>query len=349
MAVSKQLQKKAAEKQRVNELKQVSVIIPVYNCAPYLEKCFQSVIAQSYKNIEIIVINDGSTDRSGEIIKKYADKNANILVIEQENLGVSAARNKGIERAGGQYLLFLDGDDYIGEKYVEALVKAAEEYQSDVVICGFTMVDETGRKIQKVVPEGYERERQEEWAYRLSSVWSHLYRKSVWMDTRIRFPEGVRGEDLPITLFFNYACRNIVMLPEAEYYYVQHSDSAMGTFRGLKSFRLPIESINEVLEKLCNIEEHNSYEFLEYGVLKAFAMFLFDLGRGADWQLIRQICRDTENTIQKFFPKYIKNKKYRWNSHSNMPLAVKGAVWLLARLMQFHMLKPFMWIYCRLT
>lgn len=333
----------------MNELGLVSVIIPVYNCGIYLEKCLQSVTAQSYKNIEIIVINDGSTDDSGDIIRKYADSCSNLLAIEQANMGVSEARNKGVDKAQGEYILFVDGDDYIGTDYVSSLVEAAENNASDLVICGCTMVDNAGGEIQRIVPDGYERGTQEEWAYRLSSVCSRLYRKKAWTDAGIQFAIGVRGEDLPIALFFNYTCRSIVVIPEASYYYVQHSDSAMGNFRGLQSFKLPMGAMRETLEKIYNIDQHNSHEFLEYGVLKALAMFLFDLGRGADWQVIKQLCQDSGDIIHKFFPEYRKNPLYRWNSHINMPFTVKGAVWLLVCLMRLHILKPFMWIYCKLT
>lgn len=332
----------------MNESGLVSVIIPVYNCGIYLEKCLQSVVTQSYKNIEIIVINDGSTDGSGDIIRKYADSYSNLLVIEQANMGVSAARNKGVDKARGEYILFVDGDDYIGTDYVNSLVGAAEKHVCDLVICGCTMVDNAGREIQRIVPDCYESGTREEWAYRLSSVCSRLYRKKTWTDAGIQFAIGVRGEDIPIALFFNYACSNIVVIPEASYYYVQHSDSAMGNFRGLQSFKLPMGAICETLKKLCGIEEHNSHEFLEYGVLKALAMFLFDLGRGADWQVIKELCQDSEDIIHKFFPEYKKNPLFRWNSRINMPFAVKGAVWLLVCLMRLHMLKPFMWIYCKL-
>lgn len=329
----------------------VSVIIPVYNCEAYLDKCLQSVVTQSYKNIEIIIVNDGSTDSSSDIIRRYADSYSNVLSVEQANMGVSEARNRGIDRAQGEFILFLDGDDYIGADYVSSLVEAAENYACDLVICGCTMVDTAGREIQRIVPDGYERGTREEWAYRLSSVCSHLYRRKAWMDAGIQFAIGVRGEDLPIALFFNYTCRNILAIPEASYYYVQHSDSAMGSSRGLQNFKLPIEAICEILEKLqsISIEEYNSHEFLEYGVLKALAMFLFDLGRGASWPTIKELCQDSEDIIHKFFPEYKKNQKCRWNSHIRMPFAVKGAVWLLVRLLQLHMLKPFMWIYCKLT
>lgn len=327
----------------------VSVIIPVYNCEKYLEKCLSSVIAQVYNRLEIIVINDGSTDNSGKIIRRYADRYANILVIDQKNSGVSVARNNGIEKASGEYLLFLDGDDYIGESYIKNLIEAAQKNASDLVICGCTMVDITGKVLMELSPGTYKRGEQEEWAYRLSSACSHLYKSQIWINSGIKFAKGVRGEDIPIDLYFNYICSNIVIVPERGYYYVQHEDSAMGAARGLQNFPLPLEAICEVLDKLSDVKEANSHEFLEYGVFKVLAMFLFDLGRGANWQVIRELCYETESIVSQYFPNYRRNEKFRWNSHINMPYPVKGATWLLVKLLRLHLLIPFMWIYCRVT
>lgn len=290
--------------QRVEKSGLVSIIIPVYNCEKYLDKCLGSVIAQSYRKLEIIVINDGSKDNSGQIIQEYADNYANILPINQTNSGVSAARNNGIEKASGEYLLFVDGDDYLEAEYVKKLVEAAQKNASDLVICGCTMVDQEGKVIRELIPEKYKKGEQEEWAYRLSSVCSHLYRRKVWIESGIKFAEGVRGEDIPVDLYFNYTCNNIVVISEGGYYYVQHKDSAMGAAHGLQNFQLPLKAIREVLDRICDMKEGNSHEFLEYGVLKALAMFLFDLGRGASWQVVRELCLETENIVFEYFPDY---------------------------------------------
>lgn len=137
----------------------VSIIIPVYNCEKYLDKCLSSVIAQSYQKLEIIVINDGSNDNSGKMIQEYADNYANILPINQANSGVSAARNNGIEKASGEYLLFVDGDDYLETEYIKKLVEAAQRNASDLVICGCTMVDSEGKVIRELIPEKYKKRR----------------------------------------------------------------------------------------------------------------------------------------------------------------------------------------------
>ena len=118
----------------------VSIIIPVYNTEKYLSKCLESVINQTYKNLEIILINDGSTDKSKEICESFAKKDKRIQILNKENSGVSSARNHGMRLAKGQYIAFIDGDDYAEENYIEELLKNLKQTESDCVLCGYNRV-----------------------------------------------------------------------------------------------------------------------------------------------------------------------------------------------------------------
>ena len=120
----------------------ISVIIPVYNIEKYLKCCVDSVIGQSYKDIEIILVDDGSTDNSGRICDEYAVQDTRVRVVHRENGGLSAARNTGIECATGEYLFFLDGDDAICAKTLELLLHTLEKDDCDLVFCGRSFVDE---------------------------------------------------------------------------------------------------------------------------------------------------------------------------------------------------------------
>ena len=126
---------------------EVSVIIPVYNSEKYVEKCICSVMAQTLPELEIIIINDGSIDESGKILRKLAQKDSRIILLDQENKGVAAARNLGVEKATGKYLTFVDGDDYLQEDYIELMYNLAEKETLDMVICGLTYVDEGGKEL----------------------------------------------------------------------------------------------------------------------------------------------------------------------------------------------------------
>ena len=124
----------------LNKNPKVSIIIPVYNIAPYLERCLESVKCQTYKDLQIIIIDDGSTDQTGLIADSFAEKDKRFHVIHKENRGVSAARKTGLEQAVGEYTGFVDGDDYIEPEMYEKLVGLAVEYDADIAHCGYQMV-----------------------------------------------------------------------------------------------------------------------------------------------------------------------------------------------------------------
>ena len=113
----------------------VSVIVPIYKVEKYLNKCVDSIINQSYKNLEIILVDDGSPDKCGEICDKYAEKDSRVKVIHKENGGLSDARNAGIDIAKGDYLLFVDSDDWITSNICEVLIKNANDNLSDIIAC----------------------------------------------------------------------------------------------------------------------------------------------------------------------------------------------------------------------
>lgn len=320
--------------------KTVSIIIPVYNCEKYVKKCLESVLGQTYKNIEIIVIDDGSTDRSLDVINRIAQGKANVKVIHQENQGVSVARNRGLENAIGEYISFLDGDDYFGESYIEGLINAAEPNNSDLVICGYQKVDTKGKPLYKVVPKQYKPHEHEEWAYRITAPWSRLYRKEVWDKYHIIYEIGVRAEDVPISLFFNKVCKNIVTIPVAEYYYVQHSESITHNFRGLRNLKLPYVSIELMLDRTEQISGGNSREFLELGVMRFLTQCIFDLGRGAAKEQLHELCDFTGKIMARYFPNYWKNKKSSIWSDLDIPFINKVEVKLFMLLLKLHLLYP---------
>lgn len=130
----------------------ISVIVPIYNVEQYLEKCIESIISQTYKNLQIILIDDGSNDKSGKICNKYAEKDKRIVVIHKENAGVSEARNTGLDNAKGEWITFVDADDWIEEEYCQRLYNLVIETNSDVALCGYNRV--VGTKKEKINYDG---------------------------------------------------------------------------------------------------------------------------------------------------------------------------------------------------
>ena len=254
----------------------VTIIVPAFNSEKYIEKCLNSILRQTYQNLEVIVVDDGSTDGTAGIIRGIAGRDHRIRLLCEENRGTSAARNYGLEEATGEYLTFVDSDDYIARDYVERLQKRCESTEADMVICGLCYVGENGRILKRIVPDYYQRGVHEEWTFRISAACSHFYRRQIWEKYHVRFAVGERGEDMPVALFFSAMCRKIEVLPFAGYAYVQHADSAMGKFRGLKTWNLPLRSLEESIKKAEKIGIVNDREFFELFVMRILGTCFFE-------------------------------------------------------------------------
>ena len=214
----------------------ISVIIPVYNVEKYLIKCIESVIHQTYKNLEIILIDDGSTDSSGHICDEYAKSDSRIIAIHREIGGLSAARNTGIEKANGEYILFVDSDDYIDCGMIEFLVSLAKENNTNMSVCGFNYTDGNDKiwcqenlsfSCSILTCEEY-------WEYFYSdtrvfyvTMWAKLFRRTLWNE--IRFPEGKLHEDEFVIHSIIEQCDNISVSKKPFYFYVQRPKSIVNT------------------------------------------------------------------------------------------------------------------------
>lgn len=200
----------------------VSIIVPVYNVEAFLDECVRSVLAQTYENIEIVLIDDGAKDNSGKMCDDYALKDDRIVVIHKENGGLSSARNAGIEKATGDYLMFVDSDDVISPSMVEMMVSKALEYDTDIVSSRITEnrdLLETG-DIQKVrVFDVYEALKDIFYdGLILTSASGKLYSKDLWKS--IRFPVGMLFEDYATIYKVIMASKGkVVSVPVFNYYY----------------------------------------------------------------------------------------------------------------------------------
>lgn len=318
----------------------VSVIVPVYNNEAYVEKCIRSIMEQSYQNLEILVINDGSKDHSFEILTKLVEEDTRIKLFDQENAGVAAARNRGLEHATGEYVTFIDGDDYVGRNYISNLCEKAESQALEMVICGLKFVDEKECILRTVIPGKYRRFEHEEWTFRISAVCSHFYRRELWEKHQIRFFSGERGEDMPISLFFSAVCDKIGILQEAEYYYVQHSSSAMHNFKGLKNYSLPYRALEESLQKIKETGIVNSLEFYELFVLRILSTCFFDLARGCNRDKMKELCAYIIRILEEYFPDYYKNPITAFSAEIDVPITQKAAVKLLILLVRTRLIYP---------
>lgn len=211
----------------------ISVIIPVYNTEKFLERCLNSVIKQTLKEIEIIVVNDGSRDNSLEIIKKFKEEDNRIVLLNEQNGGSSFARNKGLETAKGKYFYFIDSDDYLEEDTMfEELYNKCENDNLDIVV--FDYYNDFGNRkeyIKNIEISDNILINKEEYIKDLIngkwgiSIWGKLIKKELFKDKKIIFPENIfMGEDLLTSLKLVFFSKKIGKVNKAFYNYVQHEN-----------------------------------------------------------------------------------------------------------------------------
>lgn len=213
--------------------KLISVIIPVFRVEKYLERCIDSVVSQTYKNLEIILVDDGSPDMCGEICDAYAKKDNRIKVIHQENKGLCGARNAGLRVAKGDFIGFVDSDDYVSEDMYEYLASKLTSYSADIVSCRYFRV---GREYDGYCEKGeYDvtltgreavRELIENFVLR-SLFWNKLFRREILEG--FSFPEGRTFEGTLTMHKLFLKCRKVIMLSEPKYYYLDNSESIVNT------------------------------------------------------------------------------------------------------------------------
>ncbi len=211
----------------------VSVIVPVFQVKDYLEKCILSILTQTYRNLEIILVDDGSTDGSEIICDQFALRDERIRVLHKENQGLSSARNTGLDYATGEYIAFVDSDDWIDERYIHQMYEVCKKYECDICQCGFfdAVCDDIFYKDHGGYPSIYS---PIEFAYAEFSLlswdcivcWNKLYRASLFKN--IRFPVGRIHEDEYVTYMLTYNANKIAVLPTRLYYYRRRNDSIVG-------------------------------------------------------------------------------------------------------------------------
>lgn len=231
----------------------ITVIVAVYNVEKYLNKCIESIISQTYHNLEIILVDDGSTDDSGKIIDNYAQNDKRIVPLHKENGGQGEARNFALDIAKGEYISFVDGDDYLAEDYIEYLYQLKQKYDADISACTFKKIYRDDEELDDINDEicvlnTYEA--LEELLYQrrvIPGPVCKLYRKELF--NNVRYPKGIYYEDLAVIYKLLEKCNNLIIGTKQKYYYVQRTNSTMrGTFNLKKLHRLLVA--NEMKEYL---------------------------------------------------------------------------------------------------
>lgn len=256
----------------------ISVIIPVYKVEQYINRCVDSVINQTFKNLEIILVDDGSIDNSGKICDEYAKKDKRIIVIHKKNGGLSSARNAGINIAHGKFLSFIDGDDYVDKRFIEILYKNIKENDADVSIVNYYQFSNTSEVFETQEKEKVCLFSQDEFFENMYDepvysvvAWNKLYKKEIFDD--IKYPVGKINEDEAVLHYIVGKCSKIVTSNLELYYYFQRTNSIMHS-NNKQDILDVMDFLYDRINYLKKINKKNTKCY--YGTMDAYAYNLIE-------------------------------------------------------------------------
>ena len=285
-------------------MKKVTVVIPVYNSEKYIARCIDSVINQTYQDFEIQIINDGSKDKSQEIIdsytKKYPDK---IISIEQENKGVAKTRNEAIKKSKSKYIMFLDNDDYLDKDYIEKYVNEIEKEELDVVIGGYKRPDENGNIVKTLKLQD------KEWCkFMIMTPWAKIFKRQYLIDNDINFLVNDIGEDN----YFNFKAMlltdKIKILDYIGYNWFFNNSSVSNTrqknIKQIDIYKFLNSSYN-MLESEKLLDKH--YKIIETVFTQYIIWIISYSTKGLTYKELGQEYDKIFNWLEERFPKYKRN------------------------------------------
>ncbi len=282
----------------------VSLIIPVYNVENYIEKCLNSVVNQTLKDMEVIIVNDGSKDLSKQKIQKYLEKYPWIKYLEKENGGLSDARNYGMPYATGKYIAFLDSDDYVEETMYEEMYNIAEKENADMVDCDF--VWEYPNRKRKDIGKIYKTKKEMIEKCRVVA-WNKIIKREILEKTKIKFPVGLRYEDMEFFYKLVPYINKVSFIKKCFVHYVQRENSIANTqnVRTKEIFIILDNVISYYKEKGLYDEYRDELEYIYVKFLLCSS--LKRISKIAEKKERKQAQKETWDNINKKFPNWRKN------------------------------------------
>lgn len=322
----------------------VSVIMPVYNGAKYIEKSIDSVFQQTYSAIELITINDGSLDSSEKLLWELAaatPENVNMKVVSQENTGICEARNRALDATTGKYIAFIDQDDFMKSDCLETLVNALEKEKADVTIGGFELVDAYGDVLER-----WQLNPEEEWSkYRISAPWGRIFRKRILDEHHLRFMQTKISEDLYFNfLFFSFA-KKITIVPYVGYQwlYNEQSESHSNMSRAAAD-RNPLIMMTKLMQDMKWPNTLNPVYF-EYFMMKHIIWYLFYVVKSTEKEQLGVIYNQCFDWLQEKFPDYKKNPLLHLRTPKGEQFKIRLIIKMAMVLKRVHLLMPVLKLY----
>lgn len=290
----------------------VSVIIPIYNAEKYLDKCLKSLVSQSLKEIEIIAINDGSTDNSLQIIKKYHKKYpSKIIIIDNQNNGIGKTRNIGIEIARGEYITFIDSDDYVTLNMLERCYLHAINNNLELVVCNYYEINESDNSVKEILLKHFQVNNLSENRNLLfeinSAPWNKLYKRSLFDNEKIRFPEKIKYEDLGLIPIILNEAKGIGSINVFGNYYLIRSKSETTTIDKR------IYDIFKILDIVNSYYKKNSYFNDELEFLNISKIFVYTISQRniSNKKAREDFIDEAFKYLNTNFPNWRNNKYYK--------------------------------------
>ena len=322
----------------------VSIVVPVYNAEKTLGYCLDSILNSTYKNYEVILINDGSTDNSQIVIDKYKRKYPQIFrTFSQKNSGPAKTRNKGIKYSKGEYIFFIDNDDYIEKDYLEKFVRAIKKENSDMVIGGYNRVRTSGEKMFT------RRARDVPWTkYMMVAPWGRIYRLEALRKFDLFFLESEIWEDVYFNMIANFKLK-VSTLDYVGYNWVYNPTSISNTTQKKLNPFVDLTKVFTIIKKEIDKTEVPKSEepFLEYFYIKSSVWYLLHSGRGVEYKRLKEEYSKLFEWLNGNYPKHMKNKQISILRPEGEDFSVRIIVSSFIIIKRFSLEKLFLKFYSR--
>ncbi len=305
----------------------ISVIVPVYNVENYLAKCLDSILCQTFSNIEIICVNDGSTDSSRKILEEYKNKDSRIKIVDKKNGGLSSARNAGMKVATGEFYSFIDSDDWIDITMLEKLYNNMLEHESDIAICAVHQFDETNQKIDDSNPyytlEYFDKTFDNRAFSYVNTkpfimdvcvmAWNKLYRRSLIEKCQAEFPDGLIFEDGPFFFTIFFKTQKVSIVRDFLYYYRINRKNSIIQKAG-KKFLNVIDVAEIMYNKIKDIPDFEDFKYTFFRKKVEDFIYRFEhLNPKYKTAFAKKLAKDSSLVDETLFPPNMVRGKFRYN------------------------------------
>ena len=300
----------------------VTVIIPVYNVENNISYCLESVLKQTYKNIEILIIDDGSTDNSYDICQKYAENDKRITLLRQTNQGIAFVRNRGVEQAKGNLIFWIDSDDYIKCDIIEKLYNNLVEYNADMSVCDYIKGSETDYSFTEnkdIEIECFDNKKGLELIYKndhfsftMAASWAKLIKKELYKD--LYYPDGKIFEDIYMSHHLIQKCKKIVYTNEIMYYYFQWPESILGK----KLHIAKLDYLGAFEERIHFFKQLNYEEISEKAYLQYLHSLMWEYSRAKEILKNKSMVKNIKRKYRQYYRFGISNPEYKHETSLHM-------------------------------